>query len=488
MTKKSVVQRKLFKEQNYVDGKWLNSDSGETIAVTNPASGEQIGTIPKCGRKEAALAVDAAHAAFQSWRSTLAKDRAALMLKLADLVMENQSELAELLTEEMGKPLNEAKGEVAGTANYIRWFAEEARRVYGDVIPSPWKDKEILVTKEPVGVVAAITPWNFPSAMIARKLGAALAAGCTIIFKPAENTPYSALALAALCEEAGFPPGVVNFVTGVPSEIGDQFCQNPKVRKISFTGSTGVGKHLAQSAGAHMKRISLELGGNAPFIVFDDADIDAAVQGAINCKFRNTGQTCVCANRILVQDSVYEQFSKKFAHAVEKLVVGDGMHKGTTQGPLINEAAVDKVESHISDAVGKGAKVIVGGKRHNLGGTFFEPTLLGDVTSEMRIASEETFGPVAPLFKFKTEEEALSMANDTEYGLACYFYTQSLGRASRVRQQLEYGLVGVNEGVITTEVAPFGGFKESGLGSEGSKYGVDDYLNIKYTCVGGLDR
>ena len=408
------------------------------------------------------------------------------MMKLHDELMANQDALGRLLTVEMGKPLAEGSGEIGFGAGFFRWFAEEAKRIYGDVIPSPWPGKRIVVTKEPVGVVGAITPWNFPNSMIARKLAAALAAGCTVVIKPASQTPYSALAIAALCEKVGFPPGVVNILTGKASAIADELCENDKVRKITFTGSTPIGKGLAAKAGANMKRVSMELGGNAPFIVFDDADLDAAVAGAMVSKFRNTGQTCVCANRILVQAGVYDAFSEKLAAAVAALKVGDGLGEGVEQGPMIDDSGVEKVEEHIADAVSKGAQVLVGGNRHELGGSFFEPTLIGDVTTEMLVANEETFGPLAPLFRFDTEAEAIEMANATEYGLACYFYTQDLGRSWRVMEALEYGMVGINEGLISTEVAPFGGVKDSGIGNEGSKYGVEDYVNVKYACVGGL--
>lgn len=474
------------RQQNYIGGDWIDADGGATAEVRNPANGELIGMVPNCGRAETARAIEAAAAAFESWRATTAKERATLMERLHDALMDNRDDLGRLLTREMGKPLAEATGEIAFGAGYIAWFAEEAKRIYGDVIPAPWADKRIVVTKEPVGVVGAITPWNFPNSMIARKLGAALAAGCTMVIKPAMETPYSALAIAALCEEVGFPPGVVNVVTGDAPPIGAELCENPLVAKITFTGSTAVGKKLAAAAGAHMKRVSMELGGNAPFIVFDDADLDAAVEGAMVSKFRNTGQTCVCANRLLVQDGVYDAFAAKLAEAVSKLEVGDGMQPGVEQGPLINEAGVEKVEEHIADAVAGGARVVAGGGRHELGGNYFQPTLIADVTPEMKVANDETFGPMAPLFRFQDEEEALAMANDTEYGLACYFYTRDLGRSWRVMEGLEYGLVGINAGLISTEVAPFGGVKQSGIGIEGSKYGVMDYLNVKYACFGGL--
>jgi succinate-semialdehyde dehydrogenase/glutarate-semialdehyde dehydrogenase len=454
--------------------------------VTNPATGEIIGTVPRCGRAETAAAIDAAHAALPGWRATTAAERAKRMMGLADLMDQHREDLARLLTIEMGKSLAEARGELTIGAGYIRWFAEEGKRVYGDIIPSPWPGKRLLVTKEPVGVVGAISPWNFPNSMIARKLGPALAAGCPIVIKPATQTPYSALALGLLAEAAEFPKGVINILTGSAAEIAAEMCENPLLRKISFTGSTEVGKSLASHAMAHMKKVSMELGGNAPFMVFDDADLDAAVDGAMASKFRNSGQTCVCANRILVQAGVHDVFAEKFAAAIAKLKVGNGLAEGVTQGPLIDIKGVEKVEAHIADAVGKGAKVVLGGRRHALGESFFEPTLLTGVSSDAVVAREETFGPLAPLFKFETEEEAIRMANDTEFGLAAYFYTQDLGRSFRVMEGLEYGIVGLNEGLVTTEVAPFGGYKDSGVGREGSKYGIEDYLNIKYACVGGL--
>jgi succinate-semialdehyde dehydrogenase/glutarate-semialdehyde dehydrogenase len=473
-------------EQCFIGGAWRGSESGATIEVTNPATGEIIGTVPRCGRAETAAAIDAAHAALPGWRATTAAERAKRMMHLADLMDQHREDLARLLTIEMGKSLAEARGELTIGAGYIRWFAEEGKRVYGDIIPSPWPGKRLLVTKEPVGVVGAISPWNFPNSMIARKLGPALAAGCPIVIKPATQTPYSALALGLLAEAAEFPKGVINILTGSAAEIAAEMCENPLLRKISFTGSTEVGKSLASHAMAHMKKVSMELGGNAPFIVFDDADLDAAVEGAMASKFRNSGQTCVCANRILVQAGVHDVFAEKFAAAIAKLKVGNGLAEGVTQGPLIDIKGVEKVEAHIADAVGKGAKVVLGGRRHALGESFFEPTLLTGVSSDAVVAREETFGPLAPLFKFETEEEAIRMANDTEFGLAAYFYTQGLGRSFRVMEGLEYGIVGLNEGLVTTEVAPFGGYKDSGVGREGSKYGIEDYFNIKYACVGGL--
>ncbi len=475
-----------MKQANLIGGQWLSKADAGTIPVTDPATNILLGTVPNGGKAETRQAIEAAAAAFPDWRAKLATERADLLRKLHALILEHQDDLARLLTAEQGKPLTEARGEVAMSAAYVLWFAEEARRIYGDVIPSPWKHRKILVTKEPVGVVGAITPWNFPSSMIARKLGAALAAGCTIVIKPASQTPFSALAWGVLCEAAGIPSGVVNIITGSAREIGAELTSNPLVKKITFTGSTEVGKLLMEQAARTMKKVSMELGGNAPFIVFDDADLDRAVEGAMIAKYRNAGQTCVCTNRFLVQDGIYDAFAKRLAAASDGIKIGNGLEDGVTQGPLIDMNAVEKVEEHIRDAVSKGAAVLTGGKRHALGGSFFEPTVLTGVTPAMAVAREETFGPLSPLFRFSTEEEAVRLANDTEYGLACYFYTRDLGRAFRVSEALEYGLVGVNEGLITTEVAPFGGVKESGLGREGSKYGVEDYLSIKYTCLGGL--
>jgi succinate-semialdehyde dehydrogenase / glutarate-semialdehyde dehydrogenase len=478
----------LFRTANLINGEWTSASSaGEAIGVTDPATGVLLGTVPNGGQAETRRAVEAAHASYPAWRAMTAADRATLLRRLAQLITDNQEDLAKLLTLEQGKPLAEARGEVGMSAAYILWFAEEARRIYGDVIPSPWPNRKILVTREPVGVVGAITPWNFPSSMIARKLGAALAAGCTIVIKPASQTPYSALAWGVLCELAGIPAGVVNILTGSARAIGAELTGNPRVKKITFTGSTEVGKLLMEQAAKTMKKISMELGGNAPFIVFDDADLDRAVEGAMIAKYRNAGQTCVCTNRFLVQDGIYDDFAQRLAEASAKMKIGNGLEEGVEQGPLIDAHAVAKVEEHIQDAVGKGAKVIAGGKRHpELGGTFFEPTVLTGVTPQMAVAREETFGPLAPLFRFENESEAMLMANDTEFGLACYFYTRDLGRAFRVSEALEYGLVGINEGIITTEVAPFGGVKESGMGREGSKYGVEDYTSVKYTCIGGL--
>ncbi|MCW5581013.1 MAG: NAD-dependent succinate-semialdehyde dehydrogenase [Luteimonas sp.] len=470
-----------------IGGQWRDADDGGTCEVHNPATGAILGTVPDMGATETRLAIDAAHAAFPAWASRTAKERAQVLRRLHELMLQHQDDLAVLMTAEQGKPLAEAKGEVAYSASFLEWFAEEAKRMYGDTIPGHAADKRILVLRQPVGVVAAITPWNFPSAMLGRKLGPALAAGCTVVCKPALQTPYSALAIAALAERAGLPPGVLNIVTGRnAAAIGGEMTANRKVRKLSFTGSTGVGKALMAQCAEGMKRVSLELGGNAPFIVFDDADLDAAVEGAIASKYRNTGQTCVCANRLFVQDGVYDAFARKLVGAVAKLRVGDGLAGATEQGPLIDANALAKVEEHVGDAQARGATVALGGKRHALGGTFYEPTVLLDVDAGMRIAREETFGPVAPLFRFKTDEEAIALANDTEAGLAGYFYTRDLVRAFRVAEALECGIVGVNTGLISTEVAPFGGVKQSGIGREGSKYGLHDYTELKYVCIGGV--
>jgi len=491
MTTKTAVgitlqDSKLFRQACYIDGAWVEAGAQGAIDVDNPATGETIGTVPRLGRAETRQAIDAAERAFPAWRKKTAKERAVIMRRWFDLMMANQEDLAALMTTEQGKPLTESKGEVAYAAAFLEWFGEEAKRIYGDTIPSHQPDKRIVVTKEPIGVVACITPWNFPLAMITRKAGPAIAAGCTVVLKPASQTPFSALALAELAERAGMPKGVLNIVTGAATEIGGELTSNPVVRKLSFTGSTEIGKVLMAQCAGTVKKLSLELGGNAPFIVFDDADLDAAVEGAIMSKYRNTGQTCVCANRLLVQDAVYDTFAEKLAGAVKKLKPANGLEAGATQGPLIDDRAVEKVESHISDATSKGAKVLVGGKRHALGGRFFEPTVLTDVTPAMVIAREETFGPVAPLFHFKTEADAIRLANDTEFGLAAYFYGRDIGRIWRVAEGLEYGIVGINTGLISTEVAPFGGVKESGIGREGSKYGIDEFLEIKYLCLGGI--
>jgi succinate-semialdehyde dehydrogenase/glutarate-semialdehyde dehydrogenase len=477
---------KLFRQQCYVDGKWIDADGGGTIPVDNPATGEKLGTVPRLSAAETRRAVDAANRAQPAWAAKTAKERAQVLRKWSDLMLANQDDLARLMTAEQGKPLAEAKGEVAYAASFIEWFAEEGKRIYGDTIPPHAADKRIVVLKQPIGVCAAITPWNFPAAMITRKAGPALASGCTMVLKPASQTPYSALALCELAERAGVPAGVFSCVTGPAKEVGGELTSNPVVRKLTFTGSTEVGKILMEQCAATVKKTSMELGGNAPFIVFDDADLEAAVRGAIASKYRNAGQTCVCANRLLVQDGIYDAFAKRLAEVVREMKVGNGMEQGTVIGPLIDLNAVEKVEQHISDAVKKGAKVVVGGSRHALGGSFFEPTVLADVTTDMIVTREETFGPVAPLFRFKTEEEAIRMANDTEFGLAAYFYARDIGRVWRVAEALEYGIVGINEGIISTEVAPFGGVKESGIGREGSKYGIEDYLEVKYLCMGGI--
>ena len=476
----------LLRSQCYVNGQWIDAAAGGRHEVRNPARGSLIGSVPLLSRAETRAAIAAAAAAFPDWAARTARERATLLRRWYELMMANQEDLAALMTAEQGKPLAEARGEIAYAAAFLEWYAEEARRVYGDVIPGHQPDKRIVVTKEPIGVCAAITPWNFPAAMITRKAGPALAAGCTMVLKPATQTPYSALALAVLAERAGVPKGVFSVVTGGAAEIGGELTANPIVRKLTFTGSTEIGVKLMAQCAPSVKKLSLELGGNAPFIVFDDADLDAAVEGAIASKYRNTGQTCVCANRLLVQDGVYDAFAARLAAAVARLKVGNGLAEGSTQGPLIDMNAVAKVEEHIADAVEKGARVLAGGKRHALGGSFFEPTILVDVTPAMQVAREETFGPVAPLFRFKDEAEAIRMANDTEFGLAAYFYASSMNRVWRVGEALEYGIVGINTGIISTEVAPFGGMKSSGLGREGSKYGIEDYLEVKYLCMGGV--
>ena len=477
---------KLFRQQCYIDGQWVDAEGGGTIPVTNPANGAALGTVPKMGAAETRRAIEAAERALPAWRAKTGKERAAILRRWFELMMANQDDLALLMTSEQGKPLAEAKGEIAYAASFIEWFGEEAKRIYGDVIPGHQADKRIVVIKQPVGVCAAITPWNFPAAMITRKAGPALAAGCTMVVKPATQTPYSAFAMAELAERAGVPRGVLSVLTGSARDIGGELTANPVVRKLTFTGSTEVGRVLMAQSAETIKKVSLELGGNAPFLVFDDADLDAAVEGAMLSKYRNAGQTCVCANRILVQDGVYDAFAGKLAEKVKALKVGPGTEAGVTIGPLIDSNAVAKVEEHIQDAVAKGARVAVGGKRHSLGGLFFEPTLLTGVTTKMKVTKEETFGPVAPLFRFKTEEEVIGLANASEFGLASYFYSRDIGRVWRVAEALEVGLVGVNAGVIANEVVPFGGVKQSGLGREGSKYGVDDYLEIKYICMGGI--
>ena len=474
----------LFRQQAYVDGAWIDADSGATVSVDNPATGETLGTIPKLGRAETKRAIDAANRALPAWRALTAKERSAKLRRWYELMIENQDDLGRLMTLEQGKPLAEAKGEIAYAASFIEWFAEEAKRIYGDTIPGHQADKRILVIKQPIGVTAAITPWNFPTAMITRKAGPALAAGCTMVIKPASQTPYSALALVKLAERAGIPKGVLSVVTGSAAEIGAELTESPIVRKISFTGSTEIGAKLMEQSAPTIKKLSLELGGNAPFIVFDDADLDKAVEGAIASKYRNAGQTCVCVNRLYIQDGVYNAFAEKFKAAVAKLKVGNGLEEGVTIGPLIDAKAAAKVKEHIDDAVSQGAKVIAGGKAHANGGSYFEPTILADVPKSAKVSKEETFGPLAPLFRFKDEAEVIELANDTEFGLASYFYARDLSRVFRVAEALEYGMVGINTGLISNEVAPFGGVKASGLGREGSKYGIEDYLEIKYLCLG----
>ena len=476
----------LFRERAYVDGAWVDAGSRKTISVSDPASGETLGTVPSLGADEVKRAIEAADRALPAWRAQTAKQRAAILRRWFELIMAAQEDLALLMTREQGKPLSESRGEVAYGASFVEWFAEEAKRVYGDVIPQHVGSRRILVLKQPVGVCAAITPWNFPNAMITRKCAPALAAGCTVVVKPASQTPFSALALAELAERAGIPKGVFNVVTGDARTIGGELCASKTVRKLSFTGSTSVGKILLKQCADTVKKVSMELGGHAPFIVFDDADLDAAVAGALASKYRNSGQTCVCSNRIFVQAGIYDAFAEKFAAAVKALRVGAGVEPGTEQGPLIDQNAVRKVEEHIADASAKGARVLVGGKRHALGGTFFEPTVLADCTPDMLIAHDETFGPVAPLFRFTTEAEVIQLANDSDVGLAGYFYARDLGRVFRVAEALEVGMVGVNDGVISTEIAPFGGVKESGMGREGSKYGIEEYLEIKYVSLGGI--
>jgi succinate-semialdehyde dehydrogenase/glutarate-semialdehyde dehydrogenase len=476
----------LLRQQGYINGEWCDADDGSTFTVTNPATGEPIGTAPHMGAAETRRAIDAANAAWPAWRKTLAKERARILRKWNDLMLENADDLALIMTAEQGKPLPEARGEVTYAASFLEWFGEEAKRIEGDTLQSPWPDRRLVVTREPIGVCAAITPWNFPAAMITRKVGPALAAGCPIIVKPAELTPFSAFALAVLAERAGVPKGVFSVISGDSKSIGLEMTSNPVVRKVSFTGSTQVGRILMQQSAPTIKKLSLELGGNAPFIVFDDADVDAAVEGAIASKYRNAGQTCVCANRLYVQDAIYDKFAEKLVAAVARLKVGNGQESGVTQGPLIEEKAVVKVEQHIADALSKGARLLAGGKRHELGHSFFQPTVLVDVDSSMQVATEETFGPLAPLFRFKTEDQVIAMANATEFGLAAYFYSRDIGRVWRVAEALESGMVGVNTGLISNEIAPFGGVKQSGLGREGSKYGMDDYLVIKYICMGGI--
>ncbi|MDR7047867.1 succinate-semialdehyde dehydrogenase/glutarate-semialdehyde dehydrogenase [Duganella sp. 3397] len=474
----------LLRQQAYINGQWSDADNGATVAVTNPATGEQIGTVPVMGAAETRRAIEAANAAWPAWRKKTARERALILRKWNDLILANTDDLALLMTAEQGKPLTESRGEVAYGASFIEWFGEQAKRVAGETLASPSAGQRILVTREPIGVCAAITPWNFPIAMITRKAGPALAAGCPMVLKPAQATPFSALALAELAQRAGVPAGVFSVITGKSGEVGGEMTANPIVRKLTFTGSTDIGRLLMEQSAPTIKKLSLELGGNAPFIVFDDADLDAAVEGAIASKYRNAGQTCVCANRLYVQDGVYDAFAEKLVAAVQKLKVGNGVDDGVTQGPLIDAKAVEKVEQHIADALDKGARLLTGGKRHALGHSFFEPTVLADVTGDMLVAREETFGPMAPLFRFTTEEEAIALANDTEFGLASYFYARDVGRIWRVSEGLESGMVGVNTGLISNEIAPFGGVKQSGLGREGSHLGIDDYLVVKYVCLG----
>ena len=478
----------LFKTQCYIDGAWLDADNKATVEVTNPANGEVIGTVPQMGKAEADRAVAAAQAALPAWKAKSAKERSQILRKWFDLMMAHQEDLGKILTLEQGKPLAEAKGEIAYGASYIEWYAEEGKRIYGDIIPSTGLDKRILVTKQPIGVCAAITPWNFPNAMITRKAAPALAAGCTFVIRPASQTPFSALAIAELAERAGIPKGVFNVLTGSSSQIGEVLTKDDRVKKFSFTGSTEVGRKLIEQCASTVKKVSMELGGNAPFIVFNDADLDAAVEGAMICKFRNAGQTCVCANRLYVQSGVYDQFVEKFKAAVAKLSIGNGMDTGVNFGPVIDANAVKKVEEHIADATSKGATVVAGGQPHALGGLFFEPTIVTGATQEMQFAKDETFGPLAPVFKFETEEEVLGYANDTEFGLASYFYTRDIGRVIRVSEGLDYGMVALNTGILSNEAAPFGGVKQSGLGREGSKYGIEDYVEIKYVLLAGLDK
>lgn len=474
----------LFRQQCYVGGTWCDAQQGASIPVVNPSTGKELGTIPRMGATETRRAIEAANDAWPAWRAKPAKERATILRRWFDLMHQNTDDLARIMTLEQGKPLAEARGEIAYAASYLEWYAEEGKRAYGDTIPTNAADRRIVVLKEPVGVCAAITPWNFPSAMITRKAAAALAAGCPMVVKPATQTPYSALALAQLAEQAGVPAGVFSVVTGSATEIGGEMTSNPLVRKLSFTGSTEIGRLLMEQTASTIKKVSMELGGNAPFIVFDDADLDAAVEGAIASKYRNTGQTCVCANRIYVHENVYDAFAGKLVEAVQKLKVGDGLQEGVVLGPLIDEHAIRKVQEHIDDALEQGAEVLTGGRVHALGGSFFEPTVLANMTPAMRVAREETFGPVAPLFRFSTDDEVIAMANDTEFGLAAYFYSRDIGRVWRIAEALEYGMVGINTGILSNEAAPFGGVKQSGVGREGSHYGLDDYMVIKYLCMG----
>lgn len=482
----SLKNSNLFRQQAFVNGQWVDADSGEKTPVYNPANGELIGTVPRLSGEETQLAIEAAETAWQSWRKRTAKERSVLLREWFKLIQNNAEDIAQIMTAEQGKPISEARGEVQYAASFIEWFSEEAKRTYGDVIPSPASDKRLLVVKEPIGVCAAITPWNFPAAMITRKAAPALAAGCSMLVRPADSTPFTALALAVLAEEAGIPAGVLNVLTGKSRVIGAELSASMKVRKLSFTGSTEVGRQLMEQCAPSLKKLSMELGGNAPFIVFDDSDVDAAVEGAMASKFRNTGQTCVCSNRLYVHDAIYQEFTDKLTKAVDSLMVGFGNEESTSQGPLIDESAVLKVEQHIKNALELGASLLCGGRRHVLGGSFFEPTVLGDVTQEMCIAHEETFGPVAPVFRFANDDEVIQLANDTEFGLASYFYSRDISRVWKVAEALEYGMVGINTGIISNEVAPFGGVKQSGYGREGSRYGIDEYQVMKYMCMGGL--
>lgn len=476
----------LFRQQAFINGQWVDADSGATFEVINPATGQRLGTVPNMGQAETRRAIDAAQAALIDWRAKTAKQRATILRRWYELVLQHQDDLALIMTLEQGKPLAEARAEVTSGACYFEWYAEEGKRAYGEIIPTNSPSQRVLVTREPVGVCAAITPWNFPSSMISRKVGAALGAGCTIVIKPAPQTPYSAYALCVLAQEAGVPPGVLSIITGDAVEIGQEMTSNPTVRKLSFTGSTAVGRKLMAQGADQVKKISLELGGNAPFIVFDDADLEAAVEGALASKYRNAGQTCVCANRIYVQSGIYDAFVEQFSAAVKTIQVGDGTQEGITQGPLIDEAALGKVQSLLDDMIAKGAQVVTGGTSHALGGLFFEPTVIADATAEMRVAREEIFGPLAPIFRFDTEEQVIALANDTEYGLAAYFYSRDMGRIWRVAEGLEYGMVGINTGLLSNEAAPFGGIKQSGIGREGAKHGLDDYLELKYLLMGGI--
>jgi succinate-semialdehyde dehydrogenase / glutarate-semialdehyde dehydrogenase len=484
----SLKDTKLFREQCYIDGQWVSAEGKKTFPVRNPATGGTLGSVPDMGTAETKRAIEAAERAWPAWRAKTAKERAACLRKWFELMMAAQEDLAQILTAEQGKPLAEARGEIAYGASFIEWFAEEGKRAYGDVIPTHQADKRVLVIKQPIGVSAMITPWNFPNAMITRKAAPALAAGCTVVLKPAEQTPFSALAMAELGERAGIPKGVLNIITGDAATIGKELCANPKVRKLSFTGSTEVGRILMRQSADTIKKLSLELGGNAPFIVFDDADLDAAVDGALASKYRNAGQTCVCANRIYVQDGVYDAFAAKLTDKVKGFKVGPGNEPGVVIGPLIDEQGLKKVETHVADALGKGAKVILGGKKHEKGGLFFQPTVITNVTPQMLVSHEETFGPVAPLIRFRSEDEVIRLANDTEFGLCGYFYSRDVGRIFRVAEAIETGIVGANVGIISTEIAPFGGVKQSGLGREGSKYGLEEYLEVKYILVGGIDK